>query len=251
MRLCAPITFPRVAGLFNQPLKEFVMSENQELFALSSAVREQIASAAEILCDVSKDAQISKESIAQLFKAMKAEAGEITYSMFEAVRLAFVEVATVRSRDNGAIDPAGAADDRWGEVYAYLREVHGLKKPSKSGESPESAAARMEAKRAKDKADAEKMAEGKSLSDLREAQVALYQTATPESIAKAKALDKAIKLVEKVEKEERKGAVGALKKGAQDAFKDCLDALVNANDEQGLSDLILTIKAFMPSTITH
>jgi len=251
MRLCAPITFPRVAGLFNQPLKEFVMSENQELFALSSAVREQIASAAEILCDVSKDAQISKESIAQLFKAMKAEAGEITYSMFEAVRLAFVEVATVRSRDNGAIDPAGAADDRWGEVYTYLREIHGLKKPSKSGESPESAAARMEAKRAKDKADAEKMAEGKSLSDLREAQVALYQTATPESIAKAKALDKAIKLVEKVEKEERKGAVGALKKGAQDAFKACLDALVTANDEQGLSALILTIKAFMPSTITH
>lgn len=221
------------------------MSENKvELFELSSNVREQIASAAEILCDVSKDAQISKESIAQLFKAMKAEAGEVTYSMWEAVRLAFVAVATVRSRDNGAIDPAGAADDRWGEVTAYLREIHGLKKPSKSGESPESAAARMEAKRAKDKADAEKMAEGKSLSDLREAQVALYQTATPESIAKAKALDKAIKLVEKVEKEERKGAVGALKKGAQEAFKECLDALVDGNNERGLSDLILILKRF-------
>ena len=230
------------------------MSENKvELFELSSVVREQIASAAEILCDVNKDARISKESIAEVFKAMKSEAegGVLTFSMWESVRLAFVAVATVRSRDNGAIDPAGAADDRWGEVTAYLREFYGLKKPSKSGESPESAAARMEAKRAKDKADAEKMAEGKSLSDLREAQVALYQTATPESIAKAKALDKAIKLVEKVEKEERRGAVGALKKGAQDAFKECLDALVNANDEQGLSDLILTIKAFMPSTITH
>ena len=221
------------------------MSENKvELFELSANVREQIASAAETLCDVSKDAQISKESIAQLFKAMKADAGEVTYSMWEAVRLAFVAVATVRSRDNGAIDPAGAADDRWGEVTAYLREIHGLKKPSKSGESPESAAARMEAKRAKDKADAEKMAEGKSLSDLREAQVALYQTATPESIAKAKALDKAIKLVEKVEKEERKGAVGALKKGAQEAFKECLDALVDGNNERGLSDLILILKRF-------
>ena len=230
------------------------MSENKvELFELSSNVREQIASCAEVLCDISKDALISKNTIADIFRVMKSEAegGVLTFSMWEAVRLAFVAVATVRSRDNGAIDPAGAADDRWGEVTAYLREFHGLKKPSKSSESPESAAARMEAKRAKDKADAEKMAEGKSLSDLREAQVALYQTATPESIAKAKALDKAIKLVEKVEKEERKGAVGALKKGAQEAFKECLDALVNANDEQGLSDLILTIKSFMPSTITH
>lgn len=223
------------------------MSENQvEVFELSSNVREQIACAAETLCDVSKDAQISKESIAQLFRAMKsaAEGGVLTYSMWEAVRLAFVEVATVRSRDNGAIDPAGAADDRWGEVATYLREIHSLKKPSKSGESPESAAARMEAKRAKDKAEAEKMAEGKSLSDLREAQMALYQAATPESIAKAKSLDKAIKLVEKVEKEERKGAVGALKKGAQEAFKECLDTLVDGNNERGLSDLILILKRF-------
>jgi hypothetical protein len=221
------------------------MSEKQvDVFTLSSDVREQIASSAEILCDVSKDAQISKEAIAQVFRGMMADYGEIRYSMWEAVREAFEQVAEGRSRDNGAIDPKGAANDRWSEVTAYLREIHGLKKPSKSGESPESAAARMEAKRAKDRAEAEKLAEGKSLLDLQEAQVALYQTATPESIAKAKALDKAIKLVAKVEKEERKGAVGALKKGAQDAFKVCLDTLVDGNNERGLSDLILLLKRF-------
>jgi hypothetical protein len=221
------------------------MSENQvEVFELSSNVREQIACSAETLCDVSKDAQISKEAIAQVFKVMKSEVGKIHYSMWEAVRTAFVEVATVRSRDNGAIDPVGAADDRWGEVSTYLREIHGLKKPSKSGEDPASAAARMEAKRAKERVEAEKLAEGKSLSDLQEAQMALYQAATPESIAKAKSLDKAIKLVAKVEKEERKGAVGALKKGAQEAFKECLDTLVDGNNERGLSDLILILKRF-------
>jgi hypothetical protein len=221
------------------------MSENQvEVFELSSTLREQIASSAEILCDVSKDAQISKEAIASVFRDLRADVGEIRYSMWEAVREAFEQVAEVRSRDNGAIDPKGAANDRWSEVTVYLREIHGLKKPSKSGEDPASAAARMEAKRAKDRADAEKLAEGKSLSDLQIAQVALYQTATPESIAKAKALDKAIKLVAKVEKEERKGAVGALKKGAQDAFKECLEALVEGNNERGLSDLILILKQF-------
>ena len=221
------------------------MSENQvDVFELSSTLREQIASSAEILCDVSKDAQISKEAIASVFRDLRADVGEIRYSMWEAVREAFEQVAEVRSRDNGAIDPKGAANDRWSEVTVYLREIHGLKKPSKSGEDPASAAARMEAKRAKDRADAEKLAEGKSLADLQEAQVALYQTATPESIAKAKALDKAIKLVAKVEKEERKGAVGALKKGAQDAFKECLEALVEGNNERGLSDLILILKQF-------
>jgi hypothetical protein len=227
------------------------MSEKQvDVFTLSSDVREQIASSAEILCDVSKDAQISKEAIAQVFRDMRDIYGEIRYSMWEAVREAFEQVAEGRSRDNGAIDPKGAANDRWSEVTAYLREIHGLKKPSKSGESPESAAARMEAKRAKDREEAEKMAEGKSLADLQEAQVALYQTATPESIAKAKALDKAIKLVAKVEKEERKGAVGALKKGAQDAFKECLEALVEGNNERGLSDLILLLKRFPAESMT-
>jgi hypothetical protein len=228
------------------------MSENQvDVFELSSTLREQIASSAEILCDISKDERISKDAIADVFRTLKAAnpteehpEGVVTYSMWEAVRKSFEAVYAVRARDNGAIDPAGAANDRWGEVTVYLREIHGLKKPSKSGESPESAAARMEAKRAKDREEAEKMAEGKSLADLQEAQVALYQTATPESIAKAKALDKAIKLVAKVEKEERKGAVGALKKGAQDAFKECLEALVEGNNERGLSDLILLLKRF-------
>jgi len=229
------------------------MSENQvELFELSSDIREQIASSAETLCDISKDERISKDAIADVFRALKAAnptedhpEGVVTYSMWEAVRKSFEAVYEVRARDNGAIDPAGAANDCWlHNVTPYLREICGLRKPSKSGESPESAAARMEAKRAKDREEAEKMEEGKSLADLQEAQVALYQTATPESIAKAKALDKAIKLVAKVEKEERKGAVGALKKGAQDAFKECLEALVEGNNERGLSDLILFLKRF-------
>jgi hypothetical protein len=220
------------------------MEKQVDVFTLSSDIREQIASAAEVLCDVTKDAQISKESIAQVFKGMMADYGQITYSMWEAVRESFERVAEGRSRDNGAIDAKGAANDRWSEVTAYLREIHSLKKPSKSGEDPQSAAARMEAKRAQDRAEAAKLAEGKSLEDLQLAQLALYQTATPESIAKAKSLDKAIKLVAKVEKEERKGAIGALKKGAQDEFKACLDTLVEAGNERGIGDLILLLKRF-------
>jgi hypothetical protein len=221
-----------------------MQNETQDVYTLSSDLREQIASSAEVLCDVTKDAQISKESIAQVFKGLMADHGQITYSMWEAVREVFERVAEGRSRDNGAIDAKGAANDRWSEVTAYLREIHSLKKPAKSGEDPKSAAARMEAKREKERADAAKLAEGKSLADLQLAQLALYQTATPESIAKAKSLDKAIKLVAKVEKEERKGAVSALKKGAMESFKECLDTLVEANNERGLSDLILLLKRF-------
>lgn len=221
-----------------------MQQQQNDVFNLSHDVRRIIAESAETLCDVTKDAQISKESIAQVFKTMMAEAGQITYSMWEAVRFTFETVAEVRSRDNGAIDAKGAANDRWSEVAAYLREIHSLKKPAKSGEDPKSAAARMEAKREKERAEAAKLAEGKSLADLQLAQLALYQTATPESIAKAKSLDKAIKLVAKVEKEERKGAVSALKKGAMESFKECLDTLVEANNERGLSDLILLLKRF-------
>lgn len=221
-----------------------MQNETQDVFTLSADFREIIASSAETLCDITKDAQISKESIAGVFKGLKVGYGEITYSMWEAVRESFERVAEIRSRDNGAIEPKGAANDRWSEVAAYLREIHGLKKPSKSGEDPKSAAARMEAKREKERAESAKLAEGKSLADLQLAQVALYQTATPESIAKAKSLDKAIKLVAKVEREERKGAIGALKKGAQDEFKACLETLVESGNERGIGDLILLLKRF-------
>jgi hypothetical protein len=220
------------------------MQNENNVFTLSADFREIIAESAEVLCDVTKDAQVSKESIAQVFKTMMAEVGQITYSMWEAVREAFERAAEVRSRDNGAIDAKGAANDRWSEVTAYLREIHSLKKPAKSGEDPKSAAARMEAKREKERAEAARLAEGKSLEDLELAKIALYQTATPESIAKAKSLEKAISLVAKVEKEERKGAVSALKNGAKESFKECLDTLVESGNERGLSDLILLLKRF-------
>ena len=213
-------------------------------FILGSVQAETIAQAAETLCDISKDAQVSKDQIAGVFREIRATAGEVSYSAWEAVRTAFESVAVVRSRDNGAIDPEGAANDRWSEVTKYLREIHGMKKPSKSGEDPKSAAARMEAKRATERAEAAKLAEGKSAADLKAAQVALYQTATPEAIAKAKSLDKAIKLVEKVEKQEVSGRIDPLKKAAQAEFKATLDALVEAKNERALADLVILLKRF-------
>ena len=214
-------------------------------FILGSVQAETIAQAAETLCDISKDAQVSKDQIASVFREIRATAGEISYSAWEAVRTAFESVAVVRSRDNGAIDPEGAANDRWSEVTKYLRDIHGLKKPSKSGEDPKSAAARMEAKRAADRAEAAKLAEGKSAADLKAAQVALYQTATPEAIAKAKSLDKAIKLVEKVEKQEVSGRIDPLKRAAQEAFKECVAQLVEAKNDRGLGDLVVLLKRFV------
>ena len=214
-------------------------------FILGSVQAETIAQAAETLCDISKDAQVSKDQIAGVFREIRATAGEISYSAWEAVRTAFESVAVVRSRDNGAIDPEGAANDRWSEVTKYLRDIHGLKKPSKSGEDPKSAAARMEAKRAADRAEAAKLAEGKSAADLKAAQVALYQTATPEAIAKAKSLDKAIKLVEKVEKQEVSGRIDPLKRAAQEAFKECVTQLVEAKNDRGLGDLVILLKRFV------
>lgn len=214
-------------------------------FILGSVQAETIAQAAETLCDISKDAQVSKDQIAGVFREIRATAGEITYSAWEAVRTAFESVAVVRSRDNGAIDPEGAANDRWSEVTKYLREIHGMKKPSKSGEDPKSAAARVEAKRAKERAEAAKLAEGKSVEDLKAAQTALYATATPESIAKADSMKQAIKLVEKIEKEEVKGRIDPLKRAAQEAFKECLSQLVEAKNERGLGDLVVLLKRFV------
>ena len=214
-------------------------------FHLAAVQTETIAQAAETLCDISKDAQVSKDQIAGVFREIRATAGEISYSAWEAVRTAFEKVAVMRSRDNGAIDPEGAANDRWSEVTKYLRDIHGLKKPTKGGEDPKSAAARMEAKRATERAEAAKLAEGKSAADLKAAQVALYQTATPEAIAKAKSLDKAIKLVEKVEKQEVSGRIDPLKRAAQDAFKECVAQLVEAKNDRGLGDLVVLLKRFV------
>jgi limonene-1,2-epoxide hydrolase len=123
-------------------------------------------------------------------------------------------------------------------VVKRNKEIHGLTKPT--AENPD--AERMREKRAAERADLLAAYAGQSSATLKAEQVENYKVATPESIAKAKALDKAIKVVERAEKETRKGSLEVLRKSAQDQFKACLSVLVERGDERALTDLIVLLK---------
>lgn len=216
-----------------------VIADAVELSMLSAQSLENIASAAEMCADATFDFSKGCDLIAAELGGLKAS-GSLTFAAWESVRVQFEKVAGVRARDNGAADPAGAANDCWLRVVKRNAEIHGLTKPK--AESPD--ADRMREKRAAEREQLLAAYVGQSAADLKSAQVEHYKTATPESIAKAKSLDKAIKLIEKAEREERKGAVGSLKSGASEAFKACLATLVERGDERGLGDLIVILKQF-------
>lgn len=207
-------------------------------YVLSSALSERVAGGAELVMDSSFDFRKGCDQVGEVFSAIAAEAGSIAFEAWESVRVQFERVAAVRARDTGAVDPAGAANDAWLRVAKYLKEYYGLSKPK--ADNPD--AERMREKRATENANLLAAFAGQSAADLKSAQVEHYKTATPESIAKAKSLDKAIKLIEKAEKESLSGSLKVLKASATEAFKTCLATMVERGDERGLGDLIVLLK---------
>lgn len=209
------------------------------VYVLSADLSERVAVAAEMCADATFDFSKGCDSVAAVLGSLKAD-GLLTFEAWEAVRVAFERVAAVRAEDNGAADPAGAGSDCWGRVVKRNKEIHGLTKPEKK--SPD--ADRMRESRAAERAELLAAFADRTAADLKAEQIEHYKTATPESIAQAKSLDKAIKLIERAEKVSRKGSVDALKRGASDAFKACLATLVERNDERGLGDLVVLLKRF-------
>ena len=211
-------------------------------FTLAFDAAERIAGAAQMACDASYDFSKACDIVAAEFGALR-QAGLLSYESWEVTRVKFIEVATIRCRDNGAADPKGAAEDVWGRVTKRNAEIHGLKKPAKAGGDAE----RMATKREEDTKKALEAAAGRSSSELLEAQMALFAQANPKAIAEARAMDKIIKAVEKIEKDTADAQMKPLVKAAEENFKSALDHLKVTKDHARLMDLIVALGAFVPS----
>jgi hypothetical protein len=210
-------------------------------FTLAFDAAERIGNAAQMACDASYDFSKACDMVAEEFRVLK-QADLLSYESWEVVRLKFLGVATIRSRDNGAVDPKGAAEDVWTRVTKRNAEIHGLKKPAKAGGDAE----RMAVKREEDAKKALEAAAGRSSQELLEAQMALFAQANPQAIAEARAMDKIIKAVEKIEKDTVDAQMKPLVTAATDSFKAALEHLKATKDQVGLMDLITALGPFMP-----
>lgn len=206
-------------------------------FVLSGDLSERVAVAAEMAADASFDFSKACDSIAAVLGSLKSD-GLLTFEAWEAVRIRFEAVAAIRARDNGAAEPAGAANDCWNRVDRRNREIHGLVKPkSTKPESVEKAA-----KRAAEKAKLVAVAGGRSASELKGEIRAMYGEASDESIAKAKALEKALKVVESVEKDAVSAQMKPLIAAANDGHKAIIDFMKSQNDPAMLGDYVVLLK---------
>lgn len=217
--------------------KSVVADAVQSAFALSAEQTETLAVSAEMAMDSAYDFRKSCENTATVFKSIK-EADALTFASWEVVRKYWESRAEIRARDNGAIDPAGAANDRWQDVAKHLREFYGLQKPK--SENPESV--EKAAKRQAEKAKALASAGGRSASELKSEIRAMYGTATDESIAQAKALEKALKVVESVEKDAVATQMKPLLGAANDAHKALIEFMKEKNDPAMLGDYVVLLK---------
>lgn len=206
-------------------------------FSLSAEMSESIAVAAEMAVDAGFDFSKACDSIAASFKVLKDQ-NLLTFAAWEAVRVRFVDVAEVRSRDNGAAFPRDAADKTWERVAKRNAEIHGLTKPK--SENPE--AQEKAAKRAAEKAKLVEQAQGRTAEDLKSTVKTLYGEATDESIAQAKALEKVVKAVESVEKDSVSVQMKPLISAAGDAHKAIMDFMKAKNDPKILGDYVVLLK---------
>jgi hypothetical protein len=208
-----------------------------EQFALSSEQSESIAVAAEMVMDATYDFRKACDAVAGVFKAIKDQ-GFLTFTAWEVVRKRFELVAEARARDNGAIDPAGAANDQWGEVTKFMRTIHGLQKPKAENKD----AQRMAEKREADAKKAIEVAAGRSADELEKTKRELYAQATDEAIAQAKALEKVIKAVTKVEKDSVSIQMKPLMESAQGHHKAIMEFMKSKNDPKLMGDYVVLLK---------
>lgn len=206
-------------------------------FVLSAEQAEALAVAAEMAMDSAYDFRKSCENTATVFKSIK-EADALTFAAWEVVRKYWESRAEIRARDNGAIDPAGAANDRWQDVAKFLREFHGLQKPK--SENP--ASVEKAAKRAAEKDRALAQAQGRSAAELQTEVLAAYGLGTPEGVAHAKALEKVQKVVATAEKDAVDAQMKPLIAAANDQHKKVMEYLKGKNDPKLLGDYVVLLK---------
>lgn len=203
-------------------------------FTLSAELSENLAVAAEKVVDSGFDFRDGCEMVSGVFKAIKAD-NLLNFQSWEVVRKRFEMVAAARSRDNGAADPEAAANECWRRCTGYLKEYHGLTKPK----SEEVGSVQKAAKREAEKAKLVELSGGKSAAELQSDIRAMYGEASDESIAKAKALEKALKIVQSAESEAVKAQVKPMVGAANDKHKAILELL--KSDPKRLGDYVVLL----------
>lgn len=214
--------------------KTIVADAVQSVFALSAEQAEQVAMAAEMAVDSEFDFGKAADSIFSILKAVR-DSGGLTFARWEAVRVPFVRAATTRARDNKSAHPEEAATATWGRIVKRNAEMYGLTKPKSENADSERKRAEREAKRAEDL----KRAEGKSSAELKSEVRALYGEASDESIAKAKALEKALKLVESAEADALKAQMKPLVDAAKAKHSAILELL--KSDTKRMGDYVVLL----------
>ena len=195
---------------------------------------------AELLCDAAGDQAKGLDQIKDAFVAAFS-AGVLTYDLWEDGRKRYEAAYVLRcdAQAKKVIDPSNSANSSWLQIVVPFLKMYQLTKPkSEKAESVEKAK-RREAEKAK----AVAVANGRSVEELKEAQLALYRTATPEAIAEAKSLDKSIEILEKDTKKESEGRLSILKK----SLRELVSEVCKTDNELVLASAIIAMKDFVPA----
>jgi len=194
---------------------------------------------AELLCDAAGDQAKGLEQIKDAFVAAFS-AGVLTYDLWEDGRKRYEAAYILRcdAQAKKVIDPSNSANSSWLQIVVPFLKMYQLVKPKSADAGSVERAKRREAEKAK----AVAVANGRSVDELKEAQLALYRTATPEAIAEAKTLDKSIEVIEKDTKKEADGRLSVLKKG----LRDLVSEVCKTENETVLADAIIALKKFVP-----
>lgn len=201
-----------------------------------------IQGGAELLCDAAGDQAKGLDQIKDAF-AEAFKAGVLTFDLWEDGRKRY-EAAYVLRCDSQAIkpiNPTNSANSSWNQTVVPFLKMYKLEKPkSAKKESVEKAEQRAKAETA-----ARELAAGRNLDEVREAQMALYKTATAESIAQAKALDKAVEFLEKDVKADKQARLKVLK----ESFRKLAAEVAKSEDESVLTDAIVALKRYIKSAV--
>ena len=195
---------------------------------------------AELLCDAAGDQAKGLEQIKDAFVAAFS-AGVLTYDLWEDGRKRYEAAYILRcdAQAKKVIDPANSANSSWLQIVVPFLKMYQLDKPKSAQADSVARAKRREAEKAK----AVAVANGRSVEELKEAQLAMYKTATPEAIAEAKALDKSIEILEKDTKKESEGRLSILKK----SLRELVSEVCKTENELVLASAIIAMKEFVPA----
>jgi hypothetical protein len=198
-----------------------------------------IQGGAELMCDALGDQAKGLDQIKDAF-VLSFSAGVLTYDLWEDGRKRYEAAFILRcsAQAKPPVDPSKSANDSWNQTVVPFLKMYQLVKPKSAEAGSVERAKRREAEKAK----AIEVANGRSVEELKEAQLALYRTATPEAIAEAKTLDKSIEVIEKDTKKEADGRLSVLKKG----LRDLVSEVCKTENETVIADAIIALKQFVP-----